>query len=237
MKYIKLFITNYLSINNFFNQQSNKNIIFENKILPYKYNSFKFTKKNLLKYDLYFDIYNDNFDDNLNKKYNKFNDLTAEHIFPQSFLKYYSKAKFDMHNIYLTNSLTNNYRSNYKYYDENNYMYFIENIKYIRLPEKNYIIYNKLSNYRSNKCNLFIPCYNSRGKIARSIAYIKLNYENVILENVIEIDTLKKWNKLYPPSKNEKNRNKIIKFLQGNNNIFIENYLLVDEFFNYLQKK
>ena len=38
MKYIKLFITNYLSINNFFNQQSNKNIIFENKILPYKYN-------------------------------------------------------------------------------------------------------------------------------------------------------------------------------------------------------
>ena len=33
MKNIKLFITNYLSINNFFNQQSNKNLIFQDERL------------------------------------------------------------------------------------------------------------------------------------------------------------------------------------------------------------
>lgn len=237
MKNIKLFITNYLSINNFFNQQSNKNLIFQDELLPSKYYSFKFTKKNLLKYDLYFDIYNDHFDYNLNNKYNKFNDLTAEHIFPQSFLKSYDKARFDMHNIYLTNSITNNYRSNYKFYDEKKYINIINNNKYINLPEKKLMIYSELSNYRSNNYNLFIPCYYSRGMIARSIAYIKLNYKNVFLENVIDIDTLKYWNKLYPPSENEKYRNEIIRFLQGKNNIFIENYLLIDEFLNYLQKK
>ena len=51
-------------------------------------------------------------------KYNKYNDLTAEHIFPQSFIKEYSKAKFDMHNIYLTTSNIYTHRSNYKYCDE-----------------------------------------------------------------------------------------------------------------------
>ena len=69
--------------------------------------------------------------------------------------------------------------------------------------------------------------------IARSIAYIKFNYKNVNIEkNVIDINTLKTWNKLYPPSKNEKYRNKYIVKIQGSGNIFIENYLLIDYFFN-----
>ena len=59
---------------------------------------------------------------NLFEEYKYYNDLTAEHIFPQSFIKIYPKAKFDMHNIFLTNGKLNSYRSNYKFVDENEYI-------------------------------------------------------------------------------------------------------------------
>tara|TARA_Y100000389_G_scaffold72022_2_gene68740 strand:- start:9366 stop:10106 length:741 start_codon:yes stop_codon:yes gene_type:complete len=243
MKFFKYLICKCLCINNF---NINPHITYINNYLntvdninlPKKYISFKSTKKNLFKSGIYFDIYDnhDNHDNhecdyNFNNKYKKYNDLTAEHVFPQSYMKNYEKAKFDMHNIYLTSAINNNYRSNYKFYDEDEFLININDNDFIKLPKKKYELYNNYTNYRSNDLKIFIPNYYSRGMIARSIAYIKLNYKNVNIENVIDINTLKTWNKLYPPYKNEKYRNEYIVKIQGNSNIFIENYLLIDEFF------
>ena len=199
--------------------------------LPEKFISFKNSKNIFLDNDIYFDIYNDKHAYNYNNLYKKYNDLTAEHIFPQSYIKKYSNSKFDMHNIYLTSSITNNFRSNYKYVDELNYIKIINETKYILLPKSELKIYNNSLYYRSNYLNIFIPNNYSRGMIARSIAYMKFTYIELNIDNVIDLYTLKKWNILYPPSFYEKYRNYIIKLKQGNENIFITNYSLINELF------
>ena len=118
MKFFKSLICKCLCINNFyFNPHISYltdylNVIDNiNNDLP-KIIFLLDPQKNLFKTGVYFDIYdNDELDFNFNNKYKKYNDLTAEHIFPQSYMKNYEKAKFDMHNIYLTSAINNNYRS------------------------------------------------------------------------------------------------------------------------------
>ena len=248
-----------------------------------KFCSFKKTKMHYLKNNIYFDIYNDsmleinkqliiseskiiNKFDNLH--YNKYNDLTAEHIFPQSFLREYSKAKFDMHNIYLTKGTINSNRSNYKFIqnltslediDENkkeskkeNNKLNLNNLKtkfknnnkilkkIIVKREKqckikktnNFVKIHDTQNYKNNKLKLFIPHEESRGAIARSLAYMKYTYPNLELDKVINSSTLIEWNCAYPPTNIERIQNEVIKNIQGNYNIFILNYDLVNEYFN-----
>ena len=134
-----------------------------------------------------------------------------------------------MHNIFLTNGKINSYRSNYKFVDEKNYL-IKENDKYYFEYNK-LLIYDNSINYRNNSLKLFIPIHSSRGIIARSIAYMKYTYENLILENVIDKNILIKWNNEYPPTEIEKKQNLIIKQIQGNENIFITNYQLVNIIF------
>ena len=248
-----------------------------------KFCSFKKTKMHYLKNNIYFDIYNDsmleinkqliiseskiiNKFDNLH--YNKYNDLTAEHIFPQSFLKEYSKAKFDMHNIYLTKGTINSNRSNYKFIqnltslediDENkkkskkeNNKLNLNNLKtkfknnnkilkkiivkrekqYKIKKTNNFVKIHNTQNYKNNKLKLFIPHKESRGAIARSLAYMKYTYPNLELDKVINSSTLIDWNCAYPPTNIERIQNEVIKNIQGNYNIFILNYDLVNEYFN-----
>lgn len=167
-----------------------------------KFNNIKNIKKLYQINNLNYDIYNN--------KYSLY--LTAEHIFPQSFTKIYPKCKFDMHNIYLTESLTNSHRSNYKFIDEE---YFLN------LESNKYLYYNNSKNYKNNKYKLFIPCYESRGLISRSIKYMLYNYEKLLLENVIDELTLNKWDIENPPNEFEYKKNELIKKEQGNKNIFI----------------
>lgn len=246
-----------------------------------KFCSFKKTKMHYLKNNIYFDIYNDsmieinkqliiseskiiNKFDNLH--YNKYNDLTAEHIFPQSFLKEYSKAKFDMHNIYLTKGTINSNRSNYKFIQnltslednnenkkENNRFVlnkikskiqnndkFLKKIivkreKQYKKKQKqklNFVKIHDTQNYKNNKFKLFIPHAEARGAIARSLAYMKYTYHNLELDKVINSSTLIEWNRAYPPTNIERMQNEVIKNIQGNYNIFILNYDLVNEYFN-----
>lgn len=267
----------YNSYNSYNYNEYDANINENNNLL--KFCSFKKTKMHYLKNNIYFDIYNDsmleinkqliiseskiiNKFDNLH--YNKYNDLTAEHIFPQSFLKEYSKAKFDMHNIYLTKGTINSNRSNYKFIqnltslediDENkkqNNKLNLNNLKtkfknnnkilkkiivkrekqYKIKKTNNFVKIHDTQNYKNNKLKLFIPHKESRGAIARSLAYMKYNYPNLELDKVINSSTLIEWNCAYPPTNIERIQNEVIKNIQGNYNIFILNYDLVNEYFN-----
>jgi len=180
------------------------------RVLPSKYYSIKTIKQYYYKHNIYYDLYNDfcncSEECDLNSfsdlKYTKYNNLSAEHIFPQSFTKYYSKANKDMHNIVLTNYYTNNLRSNKKFSHET------VNHKY------------------------YVPCNYSRGTIARSLAYMKYSYPLLNLSNVIDNNIILAWNELYPPTELEVKKNNIIFKYQGNKNIFIEDYKILTQFIN-----
>lgn len=233
MKFIKSLICNCLCINNL-----HKTDIRDLK-LPNKFVSFKKTKNLYFTNHIYFDIYQDdiyNFD--LQEQLNKYENLeknqllTAEHIVPQSYIKSIDNAIFDMHNIYLTNSQLNTHRSNYKYKDELEFLKDEENKnREISNFTNNLLAYNSSINYKSNNMRIFIPKASSRGIIARSIAYMKIIYCEFSLENIIDLDILVKWNYQYPPSKLEKQKNRLIYEIQGNYNEFIENLNLIDTLF------
>lgn len=196
---------------------------------PSYFYSIKNIKKYFLHENIYYDLYNDfcsstmncNKENecilflNLSNKYNKYSSLSAEHIFPQSFIKEYKNANLDMHNIYLTSSRSNSHRSNYKFIDENIYIKYYNNKKLIEVSS---------NNYKNNIYKFYIPCINSRGAIARSIAYMKYTYPILNIDNVLNLELLLTWNFLYPPTQLEIERNKIIKSTQGNDNPFITKY-------------
>jgi hypothetical protein len=182
----------------------NRNYNSITRVLPTKYYSIKTIKQYYYNNNIYYDLYNDfcNCSEECNLNYTKYNTLTAEHIFPQSFTKHYSKANKDMHNIVLTNYYTNNLRSNKKFSHET------VNQKY------------------------YVPCNYSRGTIARSLAYMKYSYPLLNLSNVIDNNIILAWNELYPPTELEVKRNNIIFKYQGNKNIFIEDYKILTQFIN-----
>ena len=221
--YYDIYNDNLENINNYY--FSNTDLNNNNEINYYNFFNIKNSKikKNKIKNNkkvLRLKAYN---------KYNKYNDLTAEHIFPQSYIKMYNKAKFDMHNIFLTQGKINSFRSNYKYVDEENYLIKKNDNYYINLNNK-LIKYNSSINYKNNTLKLFIPFYSSRGIIARAIIYMKYTYNDLLIENVIDKKTLIKWNSQYPPTLIEKKQNLLIKEVQGNENIFITDYNLINDF-------
>ena len=231
MKFIKFLLCNYLSIGSLFNINK-RGISKFKKNIPKNYCSFKKTKQYYFDNNIYYDIYQESlFDlDNTKKEYNKFNILTAEHMVPQSRLKLIPNAKFDMHNIFLTTACLNNYRSNYKYIDEQKYLICKDDKKYLNLSNE-LLFYDPYKNYKNNKLKIFIPYLESRGIISRSIAYMKITYPELIIEKIIDLEILIKWNNQYPPTEIEKKQNEIINSIQGNYNPFIfnnhniENYL------------
>lgn len=189
-----------------------------NIYLPNKYYTNKYTKnllnKNINNYDLY------------NGKYIEYiNNYTIEHVYPRCILKSDNYACKDMHNLYLTNKYYNNHRSNYKYTSYN-----------LNISDLLVCIDNDYKNYKSDSLRLYIPYLHSRGKIARTIAYMNIIYPDIcnkikIHNFVININLLKYWNYKYPPSTEEEERNLIIYKYQGNYNPFIINNKLINKYF------
>ena len=202
MRFFKYFSQTKLFVN-FLLTRNYNNVA---RVAPVKYYSIKTIKQYYYENNIYVDLYNElNRSDLVN--YTKYNDLTAEHIFPQSYTRYYRKANKDMHNIYLTNYYTNNLRSNKKF------SHFInENISK----------------------RIYIPCNYSRGIIARALVYMKYTYPLLNLSKIIDYNIIILWNELYPPTEYELKKNNIIFKYQGNKNIFIEDYKQLELFVNKL---
>jgi endonuclease I len=78
-------------------------------------------------------------------------------------------------------------------------------------------------NFVNHKKKEFIPNDASKGFIARSILYMCREYE-YSPNKLISKCTLAKWFFEFPPSKEEKYHNNVIRKLQNKNNIFISNY-------------
>ena len=160
-------------------------------------------------------------------------DVSLEHVFPQSYIRNIQYAKNDMHNIFLTHYFTNLHRSNYKFFDEiniNNQTNFTQinnnNLNIIQISQL-----NNNFNYKNDLFRYFIPNAESRGIISRTIAYMKLIYPILNINNIINEETLIEWNYLYPPLQKEIQRNELIYNLQGNINPFTEKNLDIEILF------
>lgn len=137
------------------------------------------------------------------------NIYSVEHIFPRSHLS--TKHINDMHNIIKTINTINVNRSNYKYVED-----------YDINDDKNWVELD-FGNYVNHKKKLFIPNKSSRGFISRAILYMCKEYDYNPIK-IINKDILAKWFYDYPPTKEEKYHNEIIRNMQNKNNVFIANY-------------
>ena len=157
--------------------------------------------------------------------------FSLEHIFPVSFLRANPSSRYDFHNIFMTKAYINMHRSNYRFWDEK-YISFSSNI--LRDLWKIYPDTSSLSlnnrrnldffnyNYKSNTGRIFFPNHSSRGKIARTLAYMKFVYPELNLNHVIDERTLINWHRNFPVSEEEFERNEVIKEIQGNTNPFVD---------------
>lgn len=131
---------------------------------------------------------------------------SIEHIFPRSLI---NKEHYnDMHNLFKTNNIINNKRSNYKFAE-------IENIKeWEKIEDDNYV---------NHKKRLFMPNENSKGIVSRAIMYMSYEYK-YNYEKIIDLETLMEWCLKYKPSKEEQYHNSIVFKHQYKRNIFIDTY-------------
>jgi hypothetical protein len=191
---------------------------------------------------LHNEVNSDIYGDNLHKK-------NVEHIFPQVYFKNDERKnvmKSDLHNLQLCSEKLNNYRQHFKFID---YDYIH------RLDEEEKILDFKVINSNSdqirelpdflrekhdvvlinNKNKLFIPSLHSKGSIARSLAYFSIKYGLVDqLKNVIDYETLVRWNTYFPVNREETYKN-IIGFKYHNKyNPFVNSPELINYCFSDL---
>ncbi len=177
------------------------------KSFPSKYISYRKIK------DLYKDIYG-----------NIYDTPNLEHIVPQSKLKKDPILRKDMHNILWYPRMLNIHRSNYKYTNDDTIYE-----RSLILDEQGIIsdekIYNStINSIKTANMNIFCPRTSLRGEISRSCLYFAYTYDkynDLILNEVINKDTLIEWHETYPVSEIEEYKNYKINEIQGNSNVFI----------------
>ena len=152
-----------------------------------------------------------------------------EHVFPQSHFKdsqHRVRMKSELHNLYLCNYKLNMQRKNYRYVDHSTYVQTCndhildqlgETVKVKDLFRKTG--YMMLINHRKK---VFVPTIQSRGMIARSLAYFAIKYDMIDeLKNIIDIRTLIEWSCAEPVSAIEFQKNVICYKYQNCHNPFI----------------
>lgn len=182
----------------------------------------------------------DIYGDNLHSK-------NVEHIFPQIYFKDHDNKnimKSDMHNLLLCSEKLNNYRQHFKFIDPT-YLQNMEksDLSSFTIINSNSVKINNIDDLISQKHDvimvnkkkkLFIPSINSRGSISRSLAYFSTKYNfTQELPNVIDINTMIKWNKDYPVNVDEYHKNIVIYKYHNVLNPFITypdlvNYCFID---------
>ena len=154
--------------------------------------------------------------------------VNTEHIWPQSRFGR-NHIKTDLHHMYPTYNRINGQRANYPFAeipDNLTELWLIKNNKgYKKKPNK-----TKIDNYSEYYRNSFEPREAHKGAVARSMFYIHALYDHSSSNSkwfYNQLETLKKWNKRYPITEKEIQRNKRIKRVQGNYNPFIIDQSLV----------
>lgn len=154
--------------------------------------------------------------------------INAEHTIPQSFFHKQTPMVSDMHHIFASPAKLNTARSNYPFgewsYDDCRIWCYQQSCS----SEKPSGDMTEYSCVNSNG-NGFMPRAADRGRVARAVFYFFTMYDSYDITSVGDIETLKKWNREFPPDDREKFRNDQINQTQGNRNPFVDDYTLIDQ--------
>ena len=149
---------------------------------------------------------------------------STEHVTPRSLLlKYAPDSVNDLYNLFNTSPIINSHRSNFKFTQ----CVTLQGFKTLAVCGKTggvkpaEIIDTYTYNYKNNKKRIWLPTEKSRGPIARSVAYMLTTYNDLESRDIIDMDILKRWHKMYPPEIWEIHHMWKIFSVQGNINPFI----------------
>ncbi|SFL86447.1 Endonuclease I [Gracilibacillus orientalis] len=137
------------------------------------------------------------------------NMYNCEHVVPQSWFDEDNPMRGDLHHLFTCEKDCNSTRSNYPYFDFDNYTPEME-IKTIR---------TYCGKYEEEK---FEP-ESGKGEVARATLYFLIRYpEEVSQYNDHDIEILLDWHRTFQVSLYEKHRNKEIYIIQKNRNPLID---------------
>ncbi|MDM5359060.1 endonuclease [Peribacillus sp. ACCC06369] len=134
--------------------------------------------------------------------------VNCEHVVPQSWFNKKEPMRGDLHHLFACEPTCNSSRSNFPYYDFEDY-----------IPEAS-AAGIKAGCGKSDE-GKFEPEY-GKGIVARATMYFLLRYEGIIDSGKINLALLLEWHRLFPVSIYEKHRNQAIHEIQGNRNPFID---------------
>ncbi len=134
----------------------------------------------------------------------------CEHSVPQSWFSKASPMKGDLHHLFACESQANGFRSNYPYYDFDDY----DNANQSREVVK--------QGWGKLEQQLGFEPYLGKGPVARGTLYFLLRYPEKISARNYDVDMLLEWHRQYSPTLWEKHRNAAIFAKQGNRNPFID---------------
>lgn len=159
--------------------------------------------------------------------------ISCEHIWPQSFFNKEYPMKSDMNHCFFTHKMLNSHRNTYKFGEINEDNAILLDA-YGKKTDRR--MQNCLYNKKCNLEDLFEPIDVSKGNIARAVAYFHTMYPSYDLNKVMDIDTMINWHKMDPVDTNEELRTNIIYKHQGNYNPYIVYPELLERVFLFMNK-
>lgn len=134
--------------------------------------------------------------------------FNCEHVVPQSWFDRKDPMRGDLHHLFACEPTCNSSRSNYPYFDFDDY-----------IPEGSILgIRDGCGKSEESK---FEPEY-GKGIVARATLYFLIRYPNIINSELTNITLLLEWHRTFPVSIYEKHRNFAIQELQGTRNPMID---------------
>lgn len=167
------------------------------------------------------------------------NDVNAEHIVPQSLFNKKEPMVSDLHHLGSCASKANNIRSNHPFTEVTKEQMtkcsqWCKGFACTKTqPTDDLETYSCLYNK-----NTFMPVARDRGIIARAVLYFYTVYDQYYTEemkqtgsipSVGNISLFLKWNREFPPTNYEHERNEKINMTQGNRNPYVDNYMIADK--------
>lgn len=151
--------------------------------------------------------------------YHETNGMNVEHLWPQSYFSEKLPMRGDLHHLMATFQHPNGMRGR---------------LPFDEVPD-NAVEYHNNAGARMG-AGLFEPPDSAKGRVARSMLYFMARYgdQGVLPGNVVNhfwnarIQTLMRWNREFPPTEFERQRNSIVEKIQGNRNPFVDDPTLAD---------
>ncbi|TPW19679.1 MAG: hypothetical protein FD126_2446 [Elusimicrobia bacterium] len=151
--------------------------------------------------------------------YHETKGMNVEHLWPQSYFSEKLPMRGDLHHLMATFQHPNGMRGR---------------LPFDEVPDDR-VEYHNNAGARMG-AGVFEPPDSAKGRVARAMLYFMARYgdQGVLPGNVVShfwnarIETLMRWNRQFPPTQFEVDRNSVVEKLQGNRNPFVDDPALAE---------